>query len=471
MADVANGGNAPDLIQRKASCSCGGGCPACQSRAGDLKLSQPNDPTEIEADRVAERVMQMPVGEAATITRERNTSDTLHLKAYPGSKSAQPSSGIFGSSGRELDGETRRFFEPRFGRDLGNVRVHTGDAAIRSAEKYEAKAFTLGDHIGFAGGAYDPGSSTGKYLLAHELAHVAQQEEDGVVRRCVNPSVNDPKYDALANTIRKHAKFTALKDKSEADEVLVEAKKKPSCLDMLGKFQVLLDTPEKSEAEITTETQASTAAAVTAETKRVATAAPKDLNVEESASKAVPAGAWKKIKGKFGGGSYEVDNRDPKNIVIRAKIFLKATGTGTVVDVDSVKKMEDGIEKAASVKGFLVDLDFVNAPGGDAFEIEVNPGEWEVATNWSGGDPLGFAHELFHLMFYEIDRYDYFDQATNRSMKIPNRIHWFLIQLKKPSGWDNPASIAASGPHPLDDDICRVAGLPEADCIKKRKAP
>ena len=178
-----------------------------------------------------------------------------------------------------------------------------------------------------------------------------------------------------------------------------------------------------------------------------------------------------KIAGKFGGGKYEVDRTNPKNIAIRVKVFLKVAGTGTLTDVQSVKQMEDGIEKAASAKGFIVDIEFVSMPGSDAFEVDVSPGEWETATNWSGGEPLGFAHELFHLMYYEVDRYDYIaTHSTNQSMMIPDRIAWFLAQLKKPAGWDNPASIMAGGSHPLDDDICRVAGLPEADCIKSERS-
>lgn len=52
----------PDTSQvyRKASCACGGGCPACQAKSSGLKISQPNDPAEIEADQIADRVMRMP---------------------------------------------------------------------------------------------------------------------------------------------------------------------------------------------------------------------------------------------------------------------------------------------------------------------------------------------------------------------------------------------------------------------------
>lgn len=51
------------MIQHKASCACGGGCPACQSSLplqAKLKIGQPNDKYEQEADRVADQIMRMP---------------------------------------------------------------------------------------------------------------------------------------------------------------------------------------------------------------------------------------------------------------------------------------------------------------------------------------------------------------------------------------------------------------------------
>lgn len=57
--------------------------------------------------------------------------------------------------GRPLDEASRAFMEPRFGRDLGAVRIHTAAAAARSARLLNAHAFTVGDDIHFAGGRYD----------------------------------------------------------------------------------------------------------------------------------------------------------------------------------------------------------------------------------------------------------------------------------------------------------------------------
>jgi hypothetical protein len=79
--------------------------------------------------------------------------------------------------GQPLDLATRRYMEPRFGHDFGNVRVHTGDQASRSAESVDALAFTVGDHLVFGRGQYRPNTAEGRRLLAHELAHTAQQTD------------------------------------------------------------------------------------------------------------------------------------------------------------------------------------------------------------------------------------------------------------------------------------------------------
>jgi hypothetical protein len=73
----------------------------------------------------------------------------------------------------------RAFFEPRFGHDFGDVRIHTGAAATRAADAIHARAFTLGRDIAFGHGEYAPGTSAGRRLMAHELAHVVQQQQAG----------------------------------------------------------------------------------------------------------------------------------------------------------------------------------------------------------------------------------------------------------------------------------------------------
>jgi hypothetical protein len=81
---------------------------------------------------------------------------------------------VIESPGSPLDRATRSSFEPRFGRDLSDVRVHADDRAAASARAVGAVAYTVGSHIVFEAGSLAPGTAEGRRLLAHELTHVVQ---------------------------------------------------------------------------------------------------------------------------------------------------------------------------------------------------------------------------------------------------------------------------------------------------------
>jgi len=83
--------------------------------------------------------------------------------------------GIPTTHGEPLDTATRAPLESHFGADLADVRVHTGPEAAESATRLDALAYTAGRDIYFARGMYSPSSSSGRRLLAHEVAHVVQQ--------------------------------------------------------------------------------------------------------------------------------------------------------------------------------------------------------------------------------------------------------------------------------------------------------
>ena len=93
------------------------------------------------------------------------------------------------SPGQPLDTATRAYFEPRFRRDFSGVRVHTDTDAAASARKLAARAYTLGSDIVFSAGAFSPGTSAGRRLLAHELVHTAQQRGGAAAQ---TPSVSSP---------------------------------------------------------------------------------------------------------------------------------------------------------------------------------------------------------------------------------------------------------------------------------------
>lgn len=430
-----------------------------------LRIGLPGDIYEQEADRVAEQVMRMP-DKVVQLKRGDITQSSTAVESRINNLK---------DGGQPLPDSVSTFFEPRFGTDFSRVRVHSDANASQSARDVNAHAYTMGHDIVFGASRFEPGTKEGRQLIAHELTHVVQQSGSGehgfgTLQRCYNPAKNDPLYDRFAKVIKATAAYNALSDKTLADGIITDMKKKPDCLYLAGKLKQLFDTPEKAPATISAETKASTVQETAIEQTRIAKPAQaKNLLVEETAS-ADPARTWVKIKGKFGGGTYQVDRTNPKNIVVKAKLFLKTAGTGANVDIENIKKMEDGIEKAASLKGFTVDIDFVTVPDAETFTAVVDPSRWEDAENWSGGNPTGFAHELLHMFAFEVDRYNYIEShSTNQSMTVPNRLIWFAKQLTKPGGFDNALSIMGSGEHPLDDDVCKVAGLDVATCVAARK--
>jgi Domain of unknown function (DUF4157) len=89
--------------------------------------------------------------------------------------------------GSALDTATRGFLESRFDHDFSAVRVHTNATAAQSARAIDARAYTAGNDIAFAPGEYAPQTPQGRYLLAHELAHVTQGVEAPTAATVSNP--------------------------------------------------------------------------------------------------------------------------------------------------------------------------------------------------------------------------------------------------------------------------------------------
>ncbi|CAN5540555.1 hypothetical protein BH23ACT3_BH23ACT3_11660 [soil metagenome] len=83
--------------------------------------------------------------------------------------------------GAPIESRVRSRFEGAMGTDLGGVRMHTDDSADKLSRAVSAKAFTTGNDVFFSKGSYDPHSSDGQHLLAHELTHTVQQQ--GSARR------------------------------------------------------------------------------------------------------------------------------------------------------------------------------------------------------------------------------------------------------------------------------------------------
>jgi hypothetical protein len=133
-----------------------------------LKIGQPNDIYEQEADRIAEQITGMAGPQVSMKTVDDGYSQTSVVPDVVHE--------VLHSPGQPLDSETRTFFEPRLSYDFSKVRVHTDSKSDQSTKAIKAKAFTLGNDIVFGAGQYTPYTADGKKLLAHELTHVVQQE-------------------------------------------------------------------------------------------------------------------------------------------------------------------------------------------------------------------------------------------------------------------------------------------------------
>jgi hypothetical protein len=119
--------------------------------------------------------------------------------------------------GQPLPEPVRNFFEPRFGQDFSQVRIHSNTEGAHLARKLNAKAFTTGSNIVFGSGQYSPGSSRGKQLLAHELTHVMQQSKERSLKK-------EPNVDKELRVHRANSTEIRLKGIKVGDPELPEKK-------------------------------------------------------------------------------------------------------------------------------------------------------------------------------------------------------------------------------------------------------
>jgi len=163
------------------------------ARSGSLRIGGVHDLLEREADRVADRIIAtrpviptvsrasfFGVQRACSACEEREDEEVRRKAVTGGAPSL--SAAVAGDihrlqrgGGQPLPPGTREFMEPRFGADLGGVRVHHHSDSHRLNEQLGARAFTLGNDIFFGHGQYQPETTAGRRLLAHELTHTLQQ--------------------------------------------------------------------------------------------------------------------------------------------------------------------------------------------------------------------------------------------------------------------------------------------------------
>ncbi|MEO6632961.1 MAG: DUF4157 domain-containing protein, partial [Mucilaginibacter sp.] len=151
-----------------------------------LTVNEPGDKHEQEADTIADKVMRMPGDQQ--IQRKCaacEEEDKIQRKPGPGGvmpvTKASTGAGVSPAvhnriaatqgGGSSLDGATSSFMSDRFGVDFGNVKIHTDNESAQMSRELNARAFTVGRDIYFNSGEYEPGTGSGRHLLAHELTH------------------------------------------------------------------------------------------------------------------------------------------------------------------------------------------------------------------------------------------------------------------------------------------------------------
>jgi hypothetical protein len=275
------------LLQR--TCACGGThgvdgmCEECRGKRltgvqTKLRVNEPGDRYEQEADRIADEVMRVPepTVQREEVPEEDEEDETLQMKPLAkqitplvqretiseeegeeeialqrqaltddeepdeeeeeevvqtkraGSKVPTVTSSVEAAisecatgGGEPLDAATREFMEPRFGHDFAHVRVHTDARAAAAARTVSARAFTIGSDVVFGAGQYTLGKGEGQQLLAHELVHTIQQDcsERRGSATCSSPAVQrkDAHRDVEHANPPSRAPGDALGDSSPGD--------------------------------------------------------------------------------------------------------------------------------------------------------------------------------------------------------------------------------------------------------------
>lgn len=202
-----------------------------------LTVNTPGDIYEQEADHLAEHVMRMPDpkvqracacgDECSKCQTEQPSQKHQRLQTKHGSSNAEQTTAppivheVLASPGQPLDASPRAFFEPRFGHDFSTVRVHTEASAAASAQAVNSLAYTVGTHIVFNSGQYEPTASNGQSLLAHELTHVVQQSSSGSMTAqpfTIGPANNpaEREADAIAAAVAADAQMPLISRTSAA---------------------------------------------------------------------------------------------------------------------------------------------------------------------------------------------------------------------------------------------------------------
>ncbi|MEH1891902.1 MAG: DUF4157 domain-containing protein [Nostoc sp.] len=230
-----------------------------------LTIGQPGDKFELEADKMATKVMSMSTVEQPELGTPEQTHSQVRSKplaaeitpfvqhkAMPQTDRSLQGAGEFESRlrrskgrGSPLPQSVQAFMGPRYGADVSNVRVHTGSEAVQMNQGIGALAFTYGKHIYYGAGQ----SPRNDELTAHELAHTFQQTGSAVQR---SPQLLEKvRQHPTAKPASPLAANGAIQEKGEMKSKMMVEKHLPtfktSSYDNLGQGNVIQKTPNKNK--------------------------------------------------------------------------------------------------------------------------------------------------------------------------------------------------------------------------------
>jgi hypothetical protein len=190
-------------------------------------MSPLSDGIQMQVEEEEEELQMMPISSTISMVSKQEEEEEVQLSTEEeeqvqlyseeeeeqiqlfgeggGTVSSDVSSQIIQSkgSGQNLPSPIQAEMGQKIGADFSSVKIHTGPDAAQMSSQLGAKAFTHGNDIYFNEGNFQPGTSEGKHLLAHELTHTVQQ--GAAVRRSPEMSVSEaePQVQRLPWAVRE----------------------------------------------------------------------------------------------------------------------------------------------------------------------------------------------------------------------------------------------------------------------------
>jgi hypothetical protein len=180
--------------------------------ANKQRRARTSDQSHLAKESEAVTPERPPTGPMLSLQRSAGNQAILQLLGRGGSTDESaalppPIEEALQSPGQPLDPDVRRANEQQLGRDFSQVRTHTDSQAAASASAMNARAYTVDNDIVFGQDKYAPDTLSGRFLLSHELAHVAQQRPRTPDEGAPAVPLADRAAESEANTSGLHGAF------------------------------------------------------------------------------------------------------------------------------------------------------------------------------------------------------------------------------------------------------------------------